>query len=354
MKPLAIELGLSVRWADRNLGAEDIFLPGTLFQPSGRSRSMDEEVGIINEIIKSTMGGRWRLPTVSEVRELQESCTIWRCTYRRLKDPMDEKKGHIDYGIYKVKGKNGRHCYFNEGYHLLSGINGYGIPRRPAMWELVTKNHFYPYYHERRELYHYPNWQRSGDDIFPYGAYYSPGLPIRPVTDELSQRRDKFLRFFEYTPLPGDSDSNIDVHEKLTVRNHKYLTDDQFEVSDEEKTRRYNAEYKRKQQMIEQERAIREEKRKNDLMAGRVYHKVQLDASYRKGDPFDSSKGFAMDTVLVRHDELMAIISGGMSARKAWLASHSTLFYEDIIDVDITYNLRKAYDKDGNLLSDDY
>ena len=100
-------------------------------------------------------------------------------------------------------------------------------------------------------------------------------------------------------------------------------------------------------------RVAEEEKRKNALLTGKFYHKVHINANYWRGDPFDSDKGFLMDTVLVRHEELMAIISGGMSARKAWLASHSSLLYEEIIDVDITYNLQRAYDKNGDLLSDD-
>jgi len=80
-------------------------------------------------------------------------------------------------------------------------------------------------------------------------------------------------------------------------------------------------------------------------MTGTVYHPVEFDVTYQNclSDYRDNlyHKG------LIRHDELMALISGGMAARKAYIESHSSLLYEEIIDVSMCYNLNKSYTKDG-------
>lgn len=82
-----------------------------------------------------------------------------------------------------------------------------------------------------------------------------------------------------------------------------------------------------------------------------VYRKVYVDCRY-KDEITDYSNHHLTKTIYIRHDELMAIISGGIEARKAWVESHSTLLYDEILYVDISYDLSREYDKYGNLLDD--
>ena len=224
MKPIAIDLGLSVRWADRNLGAEDIYLPGTLFQPSTRSRSREEEVAVINGVIRDKLGGKWRLPTVSKVIELQKSCKIWPAIYWRWANPEKKTGPASGFYMYKVKGTNGKYCYFNRGYHLFEGEDvdsdasvGYEDGKRMTIGDFGNWWIFYPYYNEQKscpDQFQKEEWY--GRDYIPYGYYYKYGLPIRPVTDEMPSRRDKFIRFFEYNTWDS-GDSNIEVEEKKGI-----------------------------------------------------------------------------------------------------------------------------------------
>ncbi len=83
-------------------------------------------------------------------------------------------------------------------------------------------------------------------------------------------------------------------------------------------------------------------------MAGNIYHPVEFDVTYQTD--MSDYKDNLYHKGLIDHDELMALISGGMSARKAYIESHSSLLYEEIIDVSMYYNLNKSYTKDGTSL----
>lgn len=294
MKPIAVDLGLSVRWADRNLGAEEIFQIGTPFIPSGRSRTMEEEVAIINDYIKTHLGGKWRLPTMSEVWELQKSCKIWPAKYKQFKDPMDQKKGYNLHSIYKVKGKNGRYCYFNDGYHLIAGNRSESaLSVRPAIWELNNCAVYYPFYNERREVpVYYQNEAWYGKDYIPYGYYYKNGIPVRPVTDELPSGRDKFIRFFEYNTMDGD-DVNIEVAENKGISFYQF---EQYrrvieEVSDEQKRERYYERCEEKSRREEREQREYEERQRekhrnesqyNDFSDRYLEREIEMERRYEE------------------------------------------------------------------------
>ena len=82
--PVPVDLGLSVFWADRNVGAKDVYDRGYFFAwgetESKTTYSIDNYKDAINypDVISGTtydpakkyMGGRWRLPTDAEMVEL--------------------------------------------------------------------------------------------------------------------------------------------------------------------------------------------------------------------------------------------------------------------------------------------
>jgi len=80
-------------------------------------------------------------------------------------------------------------------------------------------------------------------------------------------------------------------------------------------------------------------------MTGTIYHPVEFDVTYQ--NCLSDYKDNLYHKGLINHDELMALISGGMAARKAYIESHSSLLYEEIIDVSMYYNLNRSYTKDG-------
>ena len=82
-----VNLGLSVQWADRNVGAKDVYDFGTLFgygDVTGKVMSSDTNDyangSILNtdkDIAKAIWGNGWRMPTKAEFRELLDKCS-WR------------------------------------------------------------------------------------------------------------------------------------------------------------------------------------------------------------------------------------------------------------------------------------
>ena len=102
----AIDLGLSVKWADCNVGAEHPWDAGMYFlwgDPSGQKDAAEvfvdvDTIGDIvdspKDIAKVNMGGNWRMPTSDELKELKENC-IWEVECR------NNVLG------FKVTGKNG-------------------------------------------------------------------------------------------------------------------------------------------------------------------------------------------------------------------------------------------------------
>ena len=98
----AVDLGLSVRWAEMNLGAEDALDPGT-----GLSFPDAEQ---------ASWGGKWRMPTSEDWRELFSKCTLMKYD-----------------GGYALVGPNGKNLY-------LPKINGSQVA---VYWSSTPSSNFY-------------------------------------------------------------------------------------------------------------------------------------------------------------------------------------------------------------------
>ena len=85
---VSVDMGLSVNWSDRNLGADSPIGVGNLYCwadiiPAGRTSDMYTKNSPLDkseisdteyDVVKATWGGRWRLPTRAEARELIDNC----------------------------------------------------------------------------------------------------------------------------------------------------------------------------------------------------------------------------------------------------------------------------------------
>ena len=104
-----VDLGLSVQWADRNVGAKDVYDFGTLFgygDVTGKMMSSDTNdyanSSIINtdkDIAKAIWGKGWRMPTKAEFGELLNKCS-WRL--------IRSKSGNVG---YLITGPNGNQIF---------------------------------------------------------------------------------------------------------------------------------------------------------------------------------------------------------------------------------------------------
>ena len=181
----AVDLGLSVKWASCNVGAEspeeygDYFAWGETITKSSYnsynsvtadfSISTLESRGIIgpdgnltNEYDAATvnLGDSWRMPTLDEMEELLNNCT-WEWT------TQNEVKG------YKVTGPNGNSIFLPAaGYRYYTSFNnagpyGYYWSASPSIFS------GYAYY----LFFHSGNFDWSYDDCRCYGR------TVRPVTE---------------------------------------------------------------------------------------------------------------------------------------------------------------------------
>lgn len=173
-----VDLGLSVKWATCNIGASspsdcgDYFAWGETTNKSSYTESnsvtycedMDDISGNSNyDAARANWGGTWRMPTLSEIRELVSECTREWIT-------MNDIKG------YKVIGPNGNSIFLPAtGYRNGTSLNLVGV--YGYYWSST------PYVYESDDHYAYGPRFNGGvfyDSAFAYRYY---GLPVRPVSD---------------------------------------------------------------------------------------------------------------------------------------------------------------------------
>ncbi len=190
----AIDLGLSVKWADVNLdmGYDDYaaltpennqdnvtkFFNGLIGwgDPTGAKKSetrtdypeINSISGTIYDVAKAKWGGKWRIATQSEYLELINAC-IW---------TWEERNGC--YG-YKITGSNGNSIFlpttgYRKGFSWYSSDNGY-------YWTgtMQPNNNFYPY------LLNFDNARKGLNTTSTSGLanLFTPfGCAIRPVQEE--------------------------------------------------------------------------------------------------------------------------------------------------------------------------
>lgn len=193
-QPKAVDLGLSVKWADRNLGAlspeeygdyyawgetspKSDYLWKTLkyctdtsgdcfnkYVPSNKSEywsgngSPDNKtcLDLSDDAARANLGGKWRIPTKDEWEELKDKCT-WSWTGSG----------------YRVTGPNGR-SIFLPAAGVRDGSSSYFVGSNGVYWSssLYTD---YPYFAWRMNFY-------SGDYCMLNYLRFN-GLSVRPVTE---------------------------------------------------------------------------------------------------------------------------------------------------------------------------
>ncbi len=181
-----IDLGLSVCWADRNVGASSPEDYGEYFA-WGETEPKNEYTaetykyydktkknyidigkdisGTKYDVARAKWGGNWRMPSLKEIKELLEKCS-WQWT---------ELKGIKG---YKVIGPNGNNIFLpTAGRRLRTEVNSRGSAgfywSSRLYYEFDSINAFY---------FHFGwGYGKGYHDCSYYYHYY--GLCVRPVTD---------------------------------------------------------------------------------------------------------------------------------------------------------------------------
>lgn len=170
-----VDLGLSVKWATCNVGADSPEGCGDYFAWGEKSKYKREAYnyydktkktckdisGIKYDVARAKWGGNWRMPRLEEIKELINKCS-WQWT---------ELKGIEG---YEVTGPNGNSVFLPAaGYRDGAGVcyrGSFGIYWSGTLYEDYSNSTYYLYF---RSDFH--GW---------YDSYYrSHGLTVRPVTE---------------------------------------------------------------------------------------------------------------------------------------------------------------------------
>ena len=169
-----VELGLSVKWATCNLGANTPSDAGGYYRfgeltpktsSSGRYEGCPA-YSISNDAAYNNWGGSWRLPTASEAEELANNCT-WTWT------SINGMNG------YQVVGKNGNSIFLPAaGYMYESSYNVTYYGENGFYWTSTVKNAGSTWY---RLLFYKDSGVMKSCNTWGNPQYGSYAHPIRPV-----------------------------------------------------------------------------------------------------------------------------------------------------------------------------
>lgn len=166
----AIDLGLSVLWADMNVGASVPSDYGKLFgygDPLGENLSGNESdypnidiIGTEYDIAKCNWGSKWRMPTTKELKEISEKCS-WKPSI------LNRVKGN------EVTGTNGNTIFFPFAGNRIE-VDTYRVGQIGTCWAGNLSNFGSPV-----------NMLFFGyNATLNYGANASWGVSVRPVMDK--------------------------------------------------------------------------------------------------------------------------------------------------------------------------
>lgn len=262
---MPIKLGLSVNWSDRYVGATEVFQRGRFFRATGKNWTKKEEVEFWDRIIKQEFGPRWRLPTLEEVKELQQKCTIERAFFVRKisENKIDRTQG------FRVKGPNG-HILFMLSHPAMLRLPDHRVDRLcgPAFWSLEDGKIEIPYEIKFQKR---PSWAQYSYNLEATISenYYqedAPGVLIRLVTDEPPTGKEVLTRMFgsQWDPdtcievVSGDQKMEYDYSLRLEPSpDEKLYAHDSRERAESRWRERMAAEQEKEREKKERERRER-------------------------------------------------------------------------------------------------
>ncbi len=185
-KKHAVDLGLSCYWSDCNLGAKsqselgDFYAwgetePKTNFSKDNYTYTdVNEESGyqvigtkgkLISETeydaAKAKMGGKWHMPTIYEIQELEENCTWEEATINGVSG-------------YRVTGPNGNHIFLPYTGYMTDAL--YGSDSSANYWSGTIYEHGYTNQWGGTLCF-----SASSSEPYTHGRYRYQGCAIRPV-----------------------------------------------------------------------------------------------------------------------------------------------------------------------------
>lgn len=125
-----IDLGLSVKWASTNWGANSPEMYGDYFSWGEIETNSDQQSSPIRGVAQVKLNGKWRIPTEEEFQELIDNCkwTVEQLNNIKGERVVSLKNGNsifLPYGGYKRNEKGWEKGF--EGHYWTSSVNEKGV-----------------------------------------------------------------------------------------------------------------------------------------------------------------------------------------------------------------------------------
>ena len=182
-----VDLGLSVQWATCNIGAETMEEYGNYYAWGeietktsyirdnylyNESLHTEDISGTEYDVARATWGEGWRMPKITEFKELFDNCTMY---------PV-KTKGEVN-GYMCVSKKNGNHIFLPAaGYkddhtyeHGHSDYYNYGT--HGYYWSSTPANH------SDAQAFYFDKFYTSGGEVVQYTTERFYGFTVRAVRD---------------------------------------------------------------------------------------------------------------------------------------------------------------------------
>lgn len=208
-----VDLGLSVEWADCNLGATKCTEFGNYYYWGKEHINSDISGTSLDYAKKET--GVWRMPTLKEYQELINNCRI-------VSNSIDNVRGK------KITGKNGNSIFLpaSGSYMIFSAGNKIdnGIGESVNYW-LST-----PASDSKNCLY---NISDDMSNVLAYNRYDFYSMCIRPVRDKNYHKTSGKKKTYTYLVIDTETNDTINEEEVTFFDDYIQIEEDKYKFSRE-------------------------------------------------------------------------------------------------------------------------
>ena len=208
-----VDLGLSVEWADCNLGATKCTEFGNYYYRGKEHINSDISGTSLDYAKKET--GVWRMPTLKEYQELINNCSI-------VTTSIDNVRGK------KIIGKNGNSIFLPASGSYMIFSDGDKIDN--GVGESVNYWLSTPASDSKNCLY---NISDDMSNVLTYNRYDFHSMCIRPVRDKNYHKTSRKKKTYTYLVIDTETNDTINEEEVTFFDDYIQIEEDKYKFSRE-------------------------------------------------------------------------------------------------------------------------
>lgn len=209
-----VDLGLSVEWADCNLGATKCTEFGNYYHWTGNVKINSDISGTSLDYAKKETGV-WRMPTLKEYQELIKNCRI-------VTTSIDNVRGK------KITGKNGNSIFLPASGSYMIFSDGDKIDN--GVGEFVEYWLSTPASGSKNCLY---NISDDMSNVLTFYNYDLHSMCIRPVRDKNYHKTSRKKKTYTYLVIDTETNDTINEEEVTFFDDYIQIEEDKYKLSRE-------------------------------------------------------------------------------------------------------------------------